>query len=455
MGAKRKSEPSKDVGGERDEKSPEVTTTDAAKTEERQLFLPGLVSTIYYLFIFVCLGIPIWLKTTTPVRYSLPDISALMVHSQMMTHRIAVTIIAVDNAIDDDRRTELRQQLSSGWTRGRSADGAYAFEYKWKVRPALEEELAIFRERRGLIEIDGALSNLASNQVEKKIWIFLIDGELLESRAVALGTSRFIYIRSSDESLAETIIDTIGQVLEPSRPSDETSLLTAAAPQEQTARKQLLLDPEIDVFVNLIVEDINDAEHVRSEVLSAIHTVTDHGFLAQSGINELLKVEVTSQMVYYAFDSKILTRSDDKTRQLNLADIPLLLNGIESRVAEPNNKQSFNLNVLIPSRAESGPVVFADQQGKQSTAILSSHNAGILVLNDVNDFNIAFKCFMRSLLALPISLPKNSVRQNVFFAKWELDAVMRSVSQNQILKTLASLESIEKLLGKVSREIRS
>jgi phosphatidylinositol glycan class S len=123
------------------------------------------------------------------------------------------------------------------------------------------------------------------------------------------------------------------------------------------------------------------------------------------------------------------------------------MNTVESRVVEHNNKQSYHILVFIPS---SKPLLFYDKKLKtKSNSIVTPYRGGILVWNKPNDFVNGFRALVRNLIGLPQTLSTNLLKKDLFFNKWELDAIRRSVTQKQVLRTLASLESISKLIEKV------
>ena len=424
--------------------------------KEKKWPVSGLVATVYYIAIVLLFGVPIWIKTTSPVRYPLPDISNLMVHSQMISHKIPVTIVVTDpDKFGENERSSLRQQLTQSWPKRTSSDGSFSFVFEWKVRPIVPEEETVFSNYTTLSDIDNYFGSIQTHAVNGRIWIYLIDQYLTSETEVMYGSHRFVYMTSSendDKSLAERIISVVDVMLEPLK-STETEIDTLSAPESKGPENELLLDPEIEVYVNFILEDPHDRKTFQDhkkfkEALALMHSE----FLIKSGVRQLLDLKISSQMVYHSIDQEfvasIATELADGPRVIHTRNMAILLNNIESRVVEPNNVQSHNLHVIIPA-ANSKSLFFTDGN-LNSNLVMAASRGGFIIWNEDLDFNVGFKVFMRSLMGLNQVLLTSSVKSDIFFSKWELDFVMRSASQKQILKTLQSLESVEKLLGKMN-----
>lgn len=419
-----------------------------------------LIATIYYLVIVLGVGVPIWIKTTTPVRYPLPDISNLMVHSQMISHKVHITVVVTDPQVfTEDYRSSLRQQLSGNWPRKTSSDGSSAFIFEWKVRPVVPEEQIVLDTQHTILGLDNELGLIETHAANGRIWIYLLDNKYLgDSQPVAYGSHRFVYMtqdESEDRSLAEKIVSVVDVLLEPTKIL-ETDLQVLTGPDVVKATPDILVDPEIEVYVNFILEDPKDGPELqKQDKFKDVQQLIHGEFVMRSGIRQLLDIRISTQMVYYAVDSEFLssltTESVDGKRLIQTKDMPLLMTSIESRIVEPHNRQSYNLHVMIPS-SKSSSILFSDGDS-QSNLIMAASRGAFVVWNDPLDFNLGLKVFMRSLMGLNQVMLHNSIRSDIFFSKWELDYVMRSASQKQVLKTLASLESVEKLLGKMSNMV--
>ena len=428
----------------------------------------GMFCSIYYLVLILAVGVPMWLRTTSPTLYSLPDVKNLMVHSQMIAHKVHITVITTDDKVmNEDERTSLRKQLTSNFQKTVSSDGSFSYILEWKVRPMVSEEIDSFKKSVSLRDLDQKLGDMGSRDTNGRLWIYLLhDDSLLKGQSLVVGHYRMAYLRhqdSEDKSLAENVLDTVQYMIEPSQPiisSLEENVET------QAVNTKFLIDPEIEVYVNFIFEKPEDGvKFPKSTTFKSIIDLVDH-FVSKSGVRQLLDINVSTQMVHYAIDTDLLSSLSTGTsrRLINIRSIPTLLNAIESRIVEPNNRQSYNLHVIIPGSG-SPETLFVDGSNPPSPLLSSVSRGDFLILNNstvselnlkneninqIGSFNVPFKMLMRKLVGVDAFNPRNGIRTDVFFHRWEVDYVMRKVAQKQILKTLSSLESVEKLVSKIT-----
>lgn len=404
----------------------------------------GIVASLIYIIIILAFGLPIWWTTTSPLRHSLPDISSLLVHSQRIVHSFPVNIIVLDDSIERD---ELRSQLSQNYKNRITSEITY--EYDWYIRPSKQKEEEIFNKKStSLEEIDQLLNSVDGNNVKGKIWIYILaEGSSLikGNEQYLIGKNRFAYIKNDgqirkDKSLVELIMEIVE--------TTESTSLNAL----KSKMTNYLLEPEIDLIINIINED--EEKSIRDKI-EQIHLISEEAMGSRSGINQLVKVNVISQVLHYVVDEKfinnqLISKSDQpNVRLFNISHVPELLNVFESRIVEHNNKQSFHIFIYIPSSAKS--LFFYDSKTDiKSNFIMTPYRGGILSWNQPNDFVNGFRQFVRNIIAFPQSTDKNIyLHNNIFFSKWELDGIIRAVNQLQLSKTLSSLESISKLILKV------
>jgi phosphatidylinositol glycan class S len=409
------------------------------KSNELNYF--GIVSSLLYISIIVAFGVPLWWTTTSPSRHSLPDISSLLVSSQRIVHKFPVCVVTIDNEIN---REELKSELVNNWPQRISAEGSLAYVYEWKVRPLLQKEKLIFDSHQNLLDIDNHFNSVEGHDTKGKLWIFVLqnDSSLLKEN-FAFGRHRFVYIKNDEKSFADkTIAETIVELVE------STQVLSDKSYNSQ--KTDFLLNPEIDLIINIIDEneELND---VLINKIDEIHRIGDIGLIGQSGVSELIKFNLISQILHYTLNDNLissrLSNDSNNERLFDISHVPVLMNTVESRVVEHNNKQSYHILVFIPS---SKPLLFYDTKLKtKSNSIMTPYRGGILVWNKPNDFVNGFRALVRNLIGLPQTLSTNLLKKDLFFNKWELDAIRRSVTQKQLLRTLASLESISKLIEKV------
>ncbi|XP_015790285.1 GPI transamidase component PIG-S [Tetranychus urticae] len=425
--------------------------------------ITGLASSIFYIIVIVVVGLPVWFKTTSPSRYSLPDVASLMVHLQTTVNAVDINVVI---GVDLDRQS-LVSQLPPNHI---SSDGSVAYKIDWRVRKMTPKEEDVWSKSKSLDSFDQELAKLESHQKPGRIYIFLVDMNnvrKLGKSVTVLGSNRFIYIGVRDEemsvvdadedkSLIMYILDALETVLE----AKHDRLLTSASDIDEKENIKYLLNREVNLIVNFISEDIEDSTNFKTrQLISDARKLGEEAFIQHSGISNLISINFMSQMVYYGFDSNFIDKnlvtdsngpSAGNERLFDKARVGLLLNAIESRIVEPNIKLTYHLHVIIPSSSKNSSVYFYDKESKsKSFAAETTYRAGIFFWNKENDFNLAFKSFMRNLLGISSIQPSNSIRRNIFFSQWELDYLMRQMTLQHLAKTLSSLESIDKLLGKL------
>lgn len=90
---------------------------------------------IYYVVVIVFIGLPIWYKTTSPVRYKLPDVKSLMVHSQRTVNRVQINVIDVAETTEGELNyEEMKDDFQNNWSRYDSRSKDLIYEFQWVVR---------------------------------------------------------------------------------------------------------------------------------------------------------------------------------------------------------------------------------------------------------------------------------------------------------------------------------
>lgn len=398
---------------------------------------------VYYLLVVVAIGVPVWLKTTSPLRHSLPDISNLVVHSQMMFHQVPISIIDVrqQSSKPVDQLIKLLQNQRAASV---SPDGSISFQFHWSIQQPDERLRKVFSQAKSLVEVDQQLfSDYFSIHYSGRLIIFIADQHLFSGQKFLLGSSRTIYVSGSVDQ--DSLLDYIGNIV--------ADVVSPSVGFSQDGGLSSLLNPQLNFFVNVIFEDASDRPmFVSSGRLDTIRSLSIEGLELNSGIDQLLNLQVTSQMVYYAIDKEsvadMVNYATDGKRILPTRNLPILVNHIESRIDETDTKTSFQVNIIIPTANLS--LHFANEKSDISHVMLSASRGAFIVWNDGDDLNIALKSVIRRAFGFPQNMPRESVRKDLFFHLWELDSLKRYRSQKQVLASLSSLESVEKLLVKVS-----
>lgn len=442
---------------------------------------------IYYLVVIGLIGIPIWYKTTSPVRYKLPDVKSLMVHSQRIVSRVQVNVIDATEGEQPLEHEQTKDELQNNWSRYDSELRGIIYEFQWivrKIKNDIEDKLFSGQDLNESDELTKQLKlrfkqgNLSIYVLADRDWQRLT-GELkgkqqpANRRAlenVVYGSYRSFYVRrgfATSSNLAELVQRVLDnqlsdEALSGGQSSGQSSgqSIGALYPKAELIEAKIpknvessLMNLRLTIYLNIMTEQLNDSiAFQRSENFQMIGKMRSKLLSELTGTN--FNLNVISQMINNALPDDLIrnnllasTDAEKRARLLDLNCMPELLNRIESRISPPSDKHTLEFNLIVPS----SELYFFDRTtGQRSNAIVTPYQPNTLIWNAANDFNIGFKSFVRKQLGLPFKQPPESLRRDLFFAKWEFDNLVRQITVKQLTKTLESLESLEKLLNKIS-----
>lgn len=419
---------------------------------------------IYYIIVIFFIGIPIWYKTTSPTRYKLPDVKSLMVHSQRIISKIKINIIDVNstNQIDEKSYDEFKEELDNNWLRYDSQSKGIIYEFQWIVRKLKDdiEDKLFDKKIESLIDVDELSKelkvrfkqgNLSIYLLDNNEWIRLTNKLDLKNLNFIFGSYRSIYVKKSYVT-SDKIARLIHRILDNELENDLNSeLLEAKIPKNIELS---LMNLKLTIYLNIITEELNDSIKFQESDNFQILNKMRLKFLDEL-IGTDFNIKIISQMINNAFPDDLIENNlidlKEKNRYFNLNFAPELLYRIETRISPPSDKHTVEFNIILPSSKKSNKLYFYDKLTKQkSNAIVTPYQSNTLIWNDLNDFNIGFKSFIRKQFGLPFKQPKEALKRDIFFAKWEFDNLIRQITVKQLAKTLESLESLEKLLNKIS-----
>lgn len=411
----------------------------------------------------VFIGIPIWYKTTTPIRYKLPDVKSLMVHSQRLISRVQVNVIDVDaeNA-NNTNYDDLKMEFDNNWSRFDSQSKGIIYEFQWicrKLKNDIEDKL--FDAQHDLLTTDELTKQLKVRYKQGNLSIYLLGDQewkrLVEAnmknqkfKNIIYGSYRSFYVRKSyatSTAIAQLVHSILDNELQDANHSE---LNEAKIPKNVESS---LMNLKLTIYLNLMTEELNDSiTFQQSDAFQSIAKIKTKFLDELSSTN--FNIKVISQMINNALPDDLIQNKlvdlKDSNRYLDLDSAPELLNKIEARISPPSDKHTLEFNIIIPS-SKKPELFFYNKLNKQkSNAIVTSYQPNTLIWNKPNDFNIGFKSFIRKQLGLPFKQPIESLRRDNFFAKWEFDNLIRQITIKQLTKTLESLESLEKLLNRIS-----
>ena len=431
---------------------------------------------IYYLVVIFCIGLPIWFRSTSPLRYELPDVKSLMVHSQRISNKLQINVIDVSKEGEELDYEQMKEDFNSNWSRFDSQLKGLIYEFQWITRRAKDEIEDKLFDEHDLNSIDELTKqhklrfkqgNLSIYLLNEKDWKRLVDGKLNEakiSKNVIYGSFRSFYARRKSYATCSSLAELVHKILDNQLDDndllqlDANSKLIYSKPELIEARMPMnvessLMNLKLQIYLNIMTEELNDTiKFQQSADFRQIEKIRTKFLSELTGSN--FNLNVISQMINNAipddFIQSNLVRPNADVRLLDIQAVPELLNKIETRISPPSDKHTIEFNIIIPSSSKSKLYFYDSSSNQQSNAIVTPYQPNTLIWNRPNDFNLAFKSFIRKQLGLPFKQAPEALRRDLFFAKWEFDNLIRQITIKQLTKTLESLESLEKLLNKIS-----
>ena len=471
----------------------------------------GLLSTLFYLGVFLAIGLPIWYRTTTPERWPLPDVSQLMVRSQTLTHyyKISVVFLSVDPSATSKEEIEtsrLRAWLQNNHPRRQSLDGSLSFTNDWTVRAAFEKELKVFAEvasSKSLEALDEAFGDEPDTRPQPNSIVFYVLPQSVKEKTSTLITSghyRALYVDlqhlpKPNEDEGENVHSLLGEAINRQVEAIQSvaeQFYAAQAGQDHDQDVSLLMGRNFDLIFDVIYEDEEEEEEAieggkpflearreRHQRLTAtIDQLIGSFYRRHQQFASYFHVNFISQVLHYVLPGDFIssrlvakpsngtssTSKEDKQRLLPLSSAHAMLDYIEARRVEHDNEKSYHVVLYVASNRAKGSLQFYDASSDAKSNLLTTPFRGaILILNGgegqaaaAEDLFTGFRQLMRGFFRLSDSQQQSTVLHSnsfTFFSQLETEAVVHALVQKHILRTLSSLESTEKLLRKVSNMV--
>ncbi|KAI2804015.1 hypothetical protein BLOT_008156 [Blomia tropicalis] len=457
------------------------------ESKQYQFNFSGLISSIFYLIIFIALGLPIWYKTTTPERWPMPDVSTLMVRSQTLTHYYKISVVFLDsteltNPSSQFDISRLRSFLQNNHGRRQSYDRSLSFVNDWTVRNAFEKELKAS-------EFDNSTSNVLNLldqsfakddiQMINSIVFYILPRNYKADSFVNFGQYKAIFVDLNHmpipvEEEGEDAHSILGSEL-----NRQIELVQAISesfysyqPGDNDQNIMLLLARNFDFIFDVIYEDEdnisempNDETYLQSrklrhkKLINNIDKLIENFYTNRFNFANYFQINFITQVLHYVLpedfiSSKLIKDNNGTGRLIPVSIVHSMLNRIESRRVEHDNDKSFHLTLFVTSQ-KNGPLKFYDKSSDTKSSLITTPFRGsILILNqnELAELFVGFHQLIRTFFRIgPNSLSQQNLGQ--FFTQIEIESIIHALVQKHILKTLNSLESTEKLLKKVSNMV--
>ncbi|OTF70532.1 GPI transamidase component PIG-S-like protein [Euroglyphus maynei] len=457
------------------EKEFEKIVKDCVEKSKTQPNRSSLIASIFYISVLLLIGLPIWYRTTTPERWSLPDISRLMVRSQTLTHYYKISIVGLESTEELFKNIDLRNYLDSNHRTRISFDNSLSFRQEWSVRYAFNDELSAIKSMNNhndqfvLNELDQSLS--AKNiQSINSIMFYILPKDIHTDRFLHVGRYRsyFIDLNHMNNICGQIdIVECLGEQI--NRQVHQVQLLVTRFYSHQADKQEqnivLLMARDFDFLFDIIYEedhigknlDLNERKNRHRRLIKQIDELLERFYTHRFSFSQYFRINFITQVLHYVFpsdnfiQSKLSSKSNSSRmeRLLPLSSMDSILNRIETSRVEHYNDRSYHFVLYVRSSSLPKMKFFNEQNQNTSNLITTPFRGSILIVNDDEDLFNGFRQLIRSFLYLP----DHCEVIGEFFTQLEIESIVHALVQKHIHETLKSLESIEKLLNKVSNMV--
>nr|XP_006825320.1 PREDICTED: GPI transamidase component PIG-S-like [Saccoglossus kowalevskii] len=427
---------------------------------------------------FLCLvvGLPLWWKTTTTYRASLPDSEITGIASLQTFCKIPVTVVLVGGDVSQNNLNSLQNHLD--YTLVSDYSGRYSrltFHYAVNVRSANKRETDVFRLKSTLKDLDADIYLLDQESTVGSSIVYILQdySGVFHVSKIHVGRYRHAFVSGQDlksaaalaaqvvkelhvnEALAAKIHGTAAGVKHTEADVESMRSVRSTPGYELTFS---LLNPSPDV----IIAKWDIAEGIRSYLDPFLKTLTEYADFT-----------VNSQVLYYMGLAVTPTKDDTNKRYvLNAASLPHLINPVEAKLgSHVSTNPTLNFLVYVPPPSQS-PLHILNEHGDTVTnnAFLSPRWGGIMLYNSPRDtsgnvtlpdtVDVDMKTVMEvflSQLRLLIGVPKQksdplltiASPDNTGITHWELDFLLRTRTLENVATATLTLSSLSQLLGQI------
>lgn len=468
----------------------------------------GLFSTIFYLAVFIAIGLPIWYRTTTPERWPLPDVSQLMVRSQTLTHYYKISVVFLDETQLTDsgshssfETSRLKAWLQNNHPRRQSLDGSLSFTNDWTVRAAFAKELKAYSEgvaslqsgpnaARSLVDVLDESFAVEDTQAQPNSIVFYVLPQSLKTDSlINSGNYRAFFIDlqhlpKPDEDEGENVHTLLASAI--NRQVEAIQAIAekfyAAQPGDNDQDVMLLMGRNFDLIFDVIYEDEDEVKsgearagqsylEARKERHQKLLANIDHligSFYSKeraATFASYFNINFISQVLHYVLPNEFIASklvkpsngtSNSENRLLPLSTAHAMLDHIEGRRVEHDNEKSYHVVLYVANGAKGSLKFYDGNSGAKSNLLTTPFRGAILILNQqqqAEDLFTGFRQLMRAFFRLDDDQEQSKRNSFTFFSQLEVEGIVHALVQKHILKTLSSLESTEKLLRKVSNMV--
>ncbi|XP_077510166.1 phosphatidylinositol glycan anchor biosynthesis class S [Amblyomma americanum] len=444
--------------------SSSTASGDLLKNIERK-GLTHVCASVSFIIIFILVGLPVWWKTTTVYRVTLPYDEIEALSSKTATHLINVEVVLADKKVPTEK--ELLRHLEETSRQDGRDTAQVNFVYAWALRKAHENETALTTKR--ISDVDEVLHK--TGHFSSRNWLYVVVHPEESSDAVATaGLHQIVYVKANNDAavLCKNIMDAIRQFAVRENTLKRLHIsqkVSERAKLDKERMRPLSAATEFDVTFTLVVPEPQTLD-VTWRIQDAVE-VYMKPFLDK--ISMVAKVHVKSQVLFFT-PLKLTRRLDPKKgAYIATADqLSLIINPIEgSRGFQASIRPVLNFVVFVVPQNHH-PLYIYDEQGEQleTNSFLVPKWGGVLFYNVAKfpepgdalpqpveiDMHSVFEVFLAQF-SLLVGLSDKNYERAVFQpvpSHFDVAFLLRRRTQDYLSMSSSSLHSLSELLSKIS-----
>lgn len=446
--------------------SPSPSSSSLQHSEKKGL--THVSASVSFILIFVCVGLPVWWKTTTVYRVNLPYDEIETLSTTTAVHHIKVQVVPCDAS--ETVRKGFIKRLEEASRRDAANVPEVSFVYEWTVREAHKNETTLFT--RPLSDVDKVLHKTDLFRSQNHLYVVVVP-EGTTDQPVTVGLHQIIYVKANNDvgALCSNIVHAVKQyaIRESMLKRLHTShKVTERAKLDRERMRPLSAATEFDVTFTLVVPEPQTLD-VSWRIEDAVEVYLKP-FLDK--ISLVAKVHVRSQVLFLT--PLKLRRHFNQTRNAYTAtadQLSLIINPIEGSTGfQASIRPVLNFVVYMVPQTHY-PLYIYDDQGNQleTNSFLSPKWGGVLFYNVAKfpgpgdplpqpieiDMRSVFQVFLAQL-SLLVGLSDKSYDRAVHYLESPVPSyldvafLLRRRTQDYLSMSSSSLKSLSDLLSKIS-----
>ncbi|XP_072044480.1 GPI transamidase component PIG-S-like [Amphiura filiformis] len=423
----------------------------------------------------IVIGLPLWWKTTTTYRASLPYSEIDTLAQTQMQYKVPVNIrscLSEPSTNENNILKQLQEKLNQD-----NPNSKVSVQYSINVRKCNPNDLDRVHQHQNLQELDRSFLNTNTDTVGHPV-IYLLSGDHKGFQGIHtyIGKQRISYVAIHKDDLSNSL-DHVVQLLRTTLVNELSMVKICNAAQgfqhtqaDAGTMRAVRSTPGYGISFSLLNPQ-PDVLDVKWDIRQAIQ---DYLEPFTQKLDEFANFVVDSQVLYYTGISVKPKQSEDKSYYyLSQGQLPQVITPVEAKLgSHVSTYPSLNFLLYVPKRNHA-PLYVVDAKGDQvsTNAFLSPRWGGVMVYNVQDPTNntelpaevmvnmhSAMEVFL-SQLRLLIGIPAQSQGgvSNVHIEQpgasgvtdWEYDVLLRGRTLENIATASATLVSLSQLLDKI------